>query len=128
MTWTVSNRGNSPMTFEIALAASVATRVSGTTATLSRRDIQLRVEGIADIEQGGRISAKVPPHETISLHWALTSLTGILLVPFSRRSNVAARSPDPAPLLPCDIAGKLQGFAGNHPHGNPMIFPIPGIT
>jgi hypothetical protein len=55
-------------------------------------------------------------------------LTGIPLLPFSRQINVAARPLDLAPLLPCDIAGKFHGFAGNHPHGNPMIFPIPGIT
>ncbi len=65
--WTIRNDGKDPIDFHIALAPQVQVAVDGRTAGLSREEIKLKIEGIDHADPGGRIVAKVKPHDSVVL-------------------------------------------------------------
>ena len=70
MTWTLRNLGNDPAELHITLAHDVGITPQGGSATLSRDDVRVQLDGIERVEDH-RLVAKAPSHGSTELRFSI---------------------------------------------------------
>lgn len=70
MTWTLRNLGNDPAELHITLTHDVGITPHGGSATLSRDDVRVQLDGIERVEDH-RLVAKAPGHGTTKLRFSI---------------------------------------------------------